>query len=222
MSWRRMSMASSRQQVRSAGPRAGDTNTCQSTQIPTSAFALSGSHKDAAKTKRASGQKISNMPEGPMTTKTEFFYRTHFWNPDAECTYRLQCEAAGQPVILLVDETNGMVDCGGNIPKITYRLADFQRMGLPIYPNAERCLWQCGDYALYKALLATDADHLVIMEYDSIPAIDLLDVMKRVIETNVDFVAHQFAQAGPRWVWNESTIQWYQREVDPHFDLSKM
>jgi hypothetical protein len=155
-------------------------------------------------------------------TKTGFFFRTHFWNPDAERMYRLQCEAAGQPVILLADETNGPVDCGGNIQKISYRLADFQRMGLPIYPNAERCMWQCGDYALYTALLATDVDHLVLMEYDSIPAIDLLDVMKRVIEGNVDLVAHQFAHAGPRWVWNESTIQWYQREVDSQFDLSKM
>ena len=139
-----------------------------------------------------------------MPNRVAVFCRTHTWDPYvAKQAALLAGLSAGGHFYVLADETRGTLPVEG-FYKFSHCDTDFEPMGLERYFNTN-LLWYNGDYPLYK--IAQDLphyDYYVMVEFDVLSNVNLVDMVERAAAAGADAVAFRFQPIEPDWPWLDS------------------
>jgi hypothetical protein len=139
-------------------------------------------------------------------------FRTHIWNEDvAYLARRLYGFSAGARFVVLVDETNGVVDTAP-FEKIAHS-SDFSSFGLPNFPP-KQVLWYNADYPLYALRRRfPDAACIAMIEYDVAVNVDVAAIMRHAIAGNIDLIAYDLPDPPVWWTWEEWTGKHFSQPI---------
>ncbi len=128
----------------------------------------------------------------------------------------------GRKPTAICDETNGEISVPADVPKISVTNGPFERLGLPMFPNFKGAQLYNGDYAIYAALLHSDADYIVINEYDVVLPERFSDTIEMIMNKKLDLVGHPLNRQTSHWYWLRNIEKWYKFEFDtPSTDVEK-
>jgi hypothetical protein len=91
-----------------------------------------------------------------------------------------------------------------------------------MFPNFKGAQLYNGDYAIYAALLHSDADYIVINEYDVVLPERFSDTIEMIMNKKLDLVGHPLNRQTSHWYWLRNIEKWYKFEFDtPSTDVEK-
>ncbi len=149
------------------------------------------------------------MREPSTTPNYRVGIRTHYWDQSvAMLAQRIAGASRGAEIIILADETNGVIDVG-DYQKLSHT-NDFSALHLPNIP-AGRVLWHNGDYPLYQFRQKfPNHQYYVMIENDVSVNTNLTSIIRQIADRELDFVATDWWDKHTGWDFYESTR--------PHFD----
>lgn len=143
------------------------------------------------------------VKSGPNSVRMAIGIRTHNTSLKTLDFAEKSDFGEGFDVYWLADETAGTLDLP-KYPKLSHRLTDFKKMGLPT--TGHNGLWYHGDYAYYAfARAAPGYDYYLILEYDVLVKSGFFQkLVSALLESPVDLASCQFSIRPPEWYWWET------------------
>lgn len=138
------------------------------------------------------------------------FLKTHFWADTVRRAFDNLSNSWSGDVSILCDATNGTC-IPDEYNTIYFTLSDFERMGLPIFPNRKMAAWYNSDYPNYHLLYKTDYDYFLVVEYDLFTGMNLAKLCESFIKEGLDYV-------GPWVSWIDHDGSWIWSGVQKKFD----